>query len=65
MISYLIYIKEQTDKKPSLCNIDELRDVVQVVTNKGMKNPSKEPVHFTCYYGNKIDLPKIFPGTLM
>ena len=63
LISYLMYIKEQTDKKPSLCNIDELKDLAQVVTSDGLKNPSREPVHFTCHYGNKINLPATFPGT--
>ena len=58
-----MYIKEQTDKKPSLCNIDELKDLAQVVTSDGLKNPSREPVHFTCHYGNKINLPTTFPGT--
>ena len=57
-----MYIKEQTDKKSSVCNLDDLKDVAQVLTNSGWKNPSQEPVHFTCLYGNRIDLLKMFPG---
>lgn len=54
--SYLVYILEQRTADPSVCDIDELRSCVQILTNKGVMNPAVTPVHFTPKYGNTIDL---------
>ncbi|XP_045191511.2 uncharacterized protein LOC123548375 [Mercenaria mercenaria] len=62
LVSYIVYIKEQTDKQTSVCNIDEVKDVAMVMTNNGYKNPSREPVQFPPQYGNQINLQEIFKG---
>ncbi|VDI46757.1 Hypothetical predicted protein [Mytilus galloprovincialis] len=62
LISYLVYIKDQTDKNSSLVNMDELANVAIVMTNQGEKNPQKDNVHFTPVYGNKYNLIQTFPG---
>ena len=61
-MSYIIYVKEQTEKQSNVCNLEELKDIAQIVTNKGIKNPNTEPVHFSHNYGNTINLQKTFPG---
>ena len=65
MISYLVYIKEQTEKDASLVNMDELADVAIVVTNQGEKIPKRDNVHFTPIYGNRFNLPQTFPGMVV
>ncbi|CAG2195996.1 unnamed protein product [Mytilus edulis] len=62
LISYLVYIKEQTEKNSSLVNMDELATVAIVMTNQGEKYPKKDNVYFTPIYGNKYNLMQIFPG---
>lgn len=59
----MVYIKEQTEKQMSVCNLDEVKDVAVVLTNMGFKNPSREPVHFPPQYGNQINLQEVFKGT--
>ena len=65
MISYLVYIKEQTEKDASLVNMDELADVAIVVTNQGEKIPKRDNVHFTPIYGNRFNLPQTFQGMVV
>lgn len=60
--SYLVYILEQRIADPSLCAIDELRSCVQVLTNKGVMNPTVTPIHFTPKFGNTIDLARHLPS---
>ncbi|XP_077982386.1 uncharacterized protein LOC144437336 [Glandiceps talaboti] len=62
LMEYVIYIKAESEKLPSVCNMEELKDVVQVITNHGLINPTKQPTHFTTDYGNKIDLQRDLPG---
>ncbi|KAL3859495.1 hypothetical protein ACJMK2_009714 [Sinanodonta woodiana] len=62
LIVYVIYIKEQTDLNPSLCNLGELKEVAQLVTNQGVKNPVEHSIHFTPSYGNKVNLSITFKG---
>ena len=57
-------MKEQTEKQNNVCNMDEIKDIAQVITNKGIKNPNKDPVHFSRHYGHTLDLQKTFPGSL-
>ena len=45
-----------------MCDVDELRSCVQILTDKGSFNPSKTPVYFTPKYGNKIDLARQLPS---
>ena len=62
MISYIVYIKEQTEQDPSLVNLEELGRSAILKTNKGMQNPSEVPIHFTPEYKNSINLQGILPG---
>ncbi|KAL3859494.1 hypothetical protein ACJMK2_009713 [Sinanodonta woodiana] len=62
LIVYIIYIKEQTDLNPSLCNLGELKEVAQLVTNQGVLNPVEHSIHFTPKYGNKVNLSVTFKG---
>ena len=57
-----MYILEQRIADPSLCAIDELRSCVQVLTNKGVMNPTVTPIHFTPKFGNTIDLARHLPS---
>lgn len=41
-----------------------MREGLAVVTNKGVKLPSKEPVHFSSVYEGQWDLERFFPGDL-
>ena len=60
--SYVVYILEQRLNDPSVCDMDELRSCVQILTNKGPLNPTETPVHFTPKYGNAIDLARELPS---
>ncbi|XP_046338389.2 protein NO VEIN-like isoform X3 [Haliotis rufescens] len=62
LISYLLFIKSQSEQQPSLINMAELKSVARVVTNSGLRRPADEAVHFTPAYGNKIDLQRQLPG---
>jgi hypothetical protein len=64
MFSYVVYIKDQWDSDPDVCDLKELRSCALIQTSKGFVNPSLEPVHFTVEYGNKINLQKEFPSKL-
>ena len=50
----MIYIKQQLERQPSLVNMDDLRPLVVIATNKGMVRPADTPVHFTPNYGNNV-----------
>lgn len=65
LLSYIVYIKEQWDSDPSICDLEELRECALLQTNKGFLNPSVQPVHFTIEYGNETNLIKEFPSTLL
>ena len=54
--SYLVYILEQRLSDPSVCDINELRSCVQILTNKGPVNPTNNSIYFTKTFGNTIDL---------
>ncbi|XP_078347983.1 uncharacterized protein LOC144633073 isoform X2 [Oculina patagonica] len=60
--SYLVYILEERLTDPSLCDMNELRSCVQILTNKGIRNPIATPIHFTPKYGNTIDLARQLPS---
>lgn len=62
LASYLVYIFEQRLSDPSVCDINELRSCVQLLTNKGPLNPVEAAIHFTARFGNAIDLAKQLPS---
>ena len=55
-------ILEERLNNPSVCDMDELRSCVQILTNKGTLNPKSMPIHFTPKYGGPIDLARQFPS---
>ena len=55
-------ILEERLNDPSVCDMDELRSCVQILTNKGTLNPKSMPIHFTPKYGGPIDLARQFPS---
>lgn len=55
-------ILEERLNDPSVCDMDELRSCVQILTNKGTLNPKSTPIHFTPKYGGPIDLARQFPS---
>lgn len=57
-----MYIFEQRLSDPSVCDINELRSCVQLLTNKGPLNPVEVAIHFTTRFGNAIDLAKQLPS---
>lgn len=65
LVSYVVYLKEQSEGQNVSINIEELQGYVRLVTNKGLKNPKECAIHFTPLYGNEIDLPRILPGKLV
>ena len=60
--SYLGYILEERLADLSLCDMNELRSCVQILTNKGAMNPLAKPIYFTRKYGNTIDLAHQLPS---
>ena len=62
LVAYLIYIKEQMFSHPTLVNFNELKYCAIVLTNKGLKKPSSEPVHFGESYNNPVNLKHELPG---
>ena len=60
--SYLVYILEQRLSDPAVCDINELRSCVQILTNKGAVNPTNNPIYFTKKFGNTIDLARQLPS---
>ena len=64
MISYLAYIKYAIDKGVvAQCQlIADLKESLFLVTNKGLKLPSKEPIHFSSVYEPQWDLESEFLG---
>ena len=57
-----MYVLEERLNDPSVCDMDELRSCVQILTNKGTLNPKSTPIHFTPKYGGSIDLARQFPS---
>ena len=57
-----MYVLEERLNDPSVCDMDELRSCVQILTNKGTLNPKSTPIHFTPKYGGPIDLARQFPS---
>ena len=64
MISYLAYIKYAIDKGVVAQGqmVADLKESLILVTNKGLKLPSKQPVHFSSVYKPQWDLEAEFPG---
>ncbi|KAK3603430.1 hypothetical protein CHS0354_009413 [Potamilus streckersoni] len=62
LVTYVVFIKKQMECNPSICSFGELKDLLQLVTNHGLKNPGKDPIHFTHHYGSRINLKQTFPG---
>ena len=62
LCSFIIYIKEQWDTDPKICDLEELRACALLKTNNGFVNPVTQPVHFTVEYGNETNLKKDFPS---
>ena len=60
--SYLVYILEQRLSDPAVCDINELRSCVQILTNKGPVNPTNNSIYFTKKFGNTIDLARQLPS---
>ena len=58
LVTYLIYMLSN----PTLVNFNELKPCAIVLTNKGLKKPSLEPVHFSESYNNQINLVRELPG---
>ena len=57
-----MYVLEERLNDPFVCDMDELRSCVQILTNKGTLNPKSMPIHFTPKYGGPIDLARQFPS---
>lgn len=57
-----MYVLEERLNDPSVCDMDELRSCVQILTNRGTLNPKSTPIHFTPKYGGPIDLARQFPS---
>ena len=57
-----MYVLEERLNDPFVCDMDELRSCVQILTNKGTLNPKSTPIHFTPKYGGPIDLARQFPS---
>ena len=57
-----MYILEERLKDPSVCDMDELKSYVQILTNKGVLNPKTTSIHFTPKYGSTIDLAGRLPS---
>ena len=63
IIAYMLYIKEQVEKQPSVINMNEFKDLAVLKTNKGFRKPCETPIHFSMKYNNnKIGLEQNFPG---
>ena len=57
-----MYILEERLDDPSVCDMDELRSCVRILTNKGTLNPKSTPIHLTPKYGSTIDLARQLPS---
>ena len=66
MISYLAYVMNAINKRDVSQDqmVADLKESLYLVTNKGLKLPSKEPVHFSKVYQPQWDLVAEFPGSL-
>ena len=62
LVAYVVYLKDQLERHPSLVNLDQLRSVIALVTNKGVLRVSEQSIHFPPAYGNSIDLQEHLPG---
>ena len=60
-----MYVLEQRLSDPSVCDINELRSCVQILTNKGALNPAQTPICFTPKFGNNIDLARALPSKIL
>lgn len=67
--SYLCYIKDCLQDRSSGVTEAEivqlLREHVVLVTNQGIKSPSKEVIHFSSQYKCEPDLQGFFPGACL
>ena len=57
-----MYILEERLKDSFACDMDELKSCVQILTNKGVFNPTTTSIHFTPKYGSTIDLAGRLPS---
>ena len=62
LVAYLIFIKEELEQRPSVVDLDVLRECAVVMTNRGAREPRTHSVYFTPAYGNQIDLANDLPG---
>ena len=62
VINYVIFLHEYIQETQAVISLEDLADVIQLSTNQGMKNPSRDAIHFSPNYGNRIDLANQFKG---
>ena len=67
LILYLTYVKTAIDRQyisSVQCSqvIAKLKECVLIVTNQGVKMPTKDNIHFASEYKEQWDLSKLFPG---
>ncbi|CAH1791177.1 unnamed protein product [Owenia fusiformis] len=62
LMVYVMFIKYYYFEDSSTVNLDELKPIIQIITNKGLVNPATETIHFSTLYGNSNQLQELFPG---
>lgn len=48
-----------------LFQLSELKEYLVILTNKGLKQPTKDNIYVTKEYGNEAALHENFPGTII
>ena len=62
LIACVSYLRQQIAMDAELFQLSDLKEHLVILTNKGMKQPTKENVYLTKDYGNEIALKETYPG---
>ncbi|XP_065060085.1 uncharacterized protein LOC135687459 [Rhopilema esculentum] len=61
VVPFLVYIKKQCCIEDNVVDIDALKEIIAIKTNRGIVKPLEQQIYFTPSYGNQYDLQAMFP----
>ena len=65
IVACVSYLRQQMAMDAELFQLSELKEYLVILTNKGLKQPTKDNIYVTKEYGNEAALHENFPGTII
>ena len=65
IVACVSYLRQQMAMDAELFQLSELKEYLVILTNKGLKQPTKDNIYVTKEYGNEAALHENFPGTIL